>query len=403
MRTLLPVKSIVFYLVVGILLLLIGDRAIELVILKSKEPELQYQFLYKDIILVVAVAYITYFCVHFYLSNIKMTSIHYQKLFAGSPYAIYVMEKKSLKFLAVNEAMTDLYGYTEEEFLSMTTLAIRPEEERARIVSFLNTFGDTTSRSGKWLHQKKNGEKFYVSITFHAVPLFNKETYLVMVTDISQAILDETKTSDLLHLYETVNKATNDVIWDYDLTADELHWMQGYQETYGYADHGSTSNFWMMPKVYYEDRQKTIDFFKQLVADRTKSWSIEYRYVSVDGSLRYIEDRGFVIFNENEIPVRLIGAMQDVTQHKEYEQQLLSQNEYLKEIAWINSHQVRRPLCNIMGLVELIKNPDNSKEDTMQFIEMLSDSSKELDDAVIQVNKQAVDGKVQNTQKVNFS
>ena len=403
MRTHLPVKSIIFYLMIGIVLLLIGDRIIDLVILKSKEPGLQYQFLYKDIILLVAVAYITYFCVHFYLLNIKMTSIHYQKLFAGSPYAIYVMEKKTLKFLAVNEAMTDLYGYTEEEFLSMTALGIRPEEEHGRIISFLDTFDDTTSRSGKWLHQKKNGEKFYVSITFHAVPLFNKDTYLVMVTDINQAILDEKKIGDLVHLYETVNKATNDVIWDYDLINDQLHWMQGYQETYGYADTGQTTNFWLMPKIYHEDRQKTIDFFKQLVSDRTKSWSIEYRYVSEDGSLRYIEDRGFTIFNENEMPVRLIGAMQDVTQHREYEQQLLNQNEYLKEIAWINSHQVRRPLCNIMGLVELIKNPDNSKEDIMQFIEMLSDSSKELDDAVIRVNKQAVDGKVQNIQKANFS
>jgi len=403
LRTHLPVKSIIFYLMIGIVLLLIGDRIIDLVILKSKEPGLQYQFLYKDIILLVAVAYITYFCVHFYLLNIKMTSIHYQKLFAGSPYAIYVMEKKTLKFLAVNEAMTDLYGYTEEEFLSMTALGIRPEEEHGRIISFLDTFDDTTSRSGKWLHQKKNGEKFYVSITFHAVPLFNKDTYLVMVTDINQAILDEKKIGDLVHLYETVNKATNDVIWDYDLINDQLHWMQGYQETYGYADTGQTTNFWLMPKIYHEDRQKTIDFFKQLVSDRTKSWSIEYRYVSEDGSLRYIEDRGFTIFNENEMPVRLIGAMQDVTQHREYEQQLLNQNEYLKEIAWINSHQVRRPLCNIMGLVELIKNPDNSKEDIMQFIEMLSDSSKELDDAVIRVNKQAVDGKVQNIQKANFS
>lgn len=403
MITHLPVKSIIFYLLIGIVLLLIGDRVIDLLILKSKEPELQYQFLYKDIILVIAISCITYFCVHFYLSNIKMSSIHYQKLFAGSPYAIYVMEKKTLKFLAVNEAMTHLYGYTEEEFLSMNALAIRPEEERERIVSFLDTFGDTTSRSGKWLHQKKNGERFYVSITFHAVPLFNKETYLVMVTDINQAILDEKKISDLLHLYETVNMATNDVIWDYDLTNDHFHWMQGYQETYGYADTGQTTNFWLMPKIYHEDRQKTIDFFKQLVSERKKSWSIEYRYVSEDGSLRYIEDRGFVIFNENEMPVRLIGAMQDVTQHKEYEQQLLSQNEYLKEIAWINSHQVRRPLCNIMGLVELIKNPDNTKEDIMQFIEMLSDSSKELDDAVIRVNKQAVDGKVQNIQKANFS
>ncbi|PIG95617.1 hypothetical protein CS542_10660 [Pedobacter sp. IW39] len=42
------------------------------------------------------------------------------------------------------------------------------------------------------------------------------------------------KINDLLHLYETVSHATNDVIWDYDFVSDQLKWMQGYNETYGY-------------------------------------------------------------------------------------------------------------------------------------------------------------------------
>lgn len=380
----------------AIVFLLVGDKVVQLGMSKKIDEDLKVLFIYKDLILLVAVTYISFHCLLYYQSHKTLKSLNYETLFGGSPHAIFVIEKKSLKFLSVNESMSKLYGYTEKEFLTMTALDIRPEKEHSRIIAFLDEFGEVVRDSGKWIHQKKNGECFYVSITFHSIHLFNKDAYLVMVNDINQSILDEKRINDLLQLYETVNKATNDVIWDFDLRADHIHWMPGYTETYGYGKDVDQYTFWQMPKVYHEDREKTISFFRQLILDKQKSWFVEYRYVCAEGNVKYIADRGYVIFDENGDPIRMIGAMQDVTRQKEYEQQLLNQNEYLKEIAWINSHQVRRPLCNIMGLVDLIKNPDNDHQEILQFVELLSNSSKELDNAVIKLNKQTIDGEVVN-------
>jgi PAS domain S-box-containing protein len=393
MKNLSLFKIAVFYLMLGITALLIIESIIELSSISSIDIKIRKLFLYKDLLFLIVAAVIIYFSVGFYKKIHLTTELNYQQLFNGSPLPMYVMTKDTLKFLAVNDAMVKLYGYKEQEFLRMSAFDIRPKEERMRVKDFLDKFGELTNESGRWLHQKKNGDCFYVQITFHYVPLIGQGAYLVMITDIDKSISDEKKISDLLHLYETVNKATNDVIWDYNLISDELTWMQGYFETYGYSKESSPNTFWAMQKIHPDDREHVQEAFKSVLADKRKDWSAEYRYMCADGSLKYIRDRGYVIFDAAGEPVRMIGAMQDIDKQKKFEQQLLSQNEQLKEIAWINSHQVRRPLSNILGLISLIRASAFQDDDMRQLIELLAVSSKELNDAVVLINRQTMEGK----------
>lgn len=343
-----------------------------------------------EIVFLLFSAILIYFAIRFYLKRPQNTDLNYQALFNGSPLPMYVMAKSTLKILAVNDAMTKLYGYTSNEFLTMTAFDIRPQEERKRISDFLIEYGELINDSGVWLHKKKNGDCFYAQITFHSVPFTKQDAYMVMVVDIDKSITDEKRINDLVHLYETVNKATNDVIWDYDLVKDKLNWMQGYKEIYGYDKESSQNSFWAMKKIHPDDRSRVQLAFKVVLDQKSKDWFAEYRYLCADGTIKYVRDRGYVIFDLNGEPVRMIGALQDIDKQKKYEQQLLSQNEQLKEIAWINSHEVRRPLSNILGLISLIKDSSNKPEDVLQLIDLLSLSSEELDKAVIMVNRQTM-------------
>ncbi|MBB6500926.1 PAS domain S-box protein [Pedobacter cryoconitis] len=388
-------KIIVFYLLVGITVLLIGHKLIGHTSATGSHPPhtLINTHIILDIILMITGSFIIFFSIRYYQKNHEATEFNYQKLFDTSPLAIYVMAKDSFKILSVNEAMTRLYGYSEQEFLQMTSFDIRPVEEHGRIREFMDQYGALDPESRIWIHQKKCGERFYVKTTFHTIPLIKNGAYLVMVVDIDKSIKDEKKINDLLQLYETVNHATNDVIWDYDVAGDELKWMQGYNETYGYDKEPNTDISGAMQKIHPDDRGLVMESFKNIFTDKQKYFFAEYRYRCADGAFKYIRDRGYAIFDQNGEPVRMIGAMQDIDKQKRYEQQLLSQNEQLKEIAWLNSHQVRRPLSNILGLISLIKNSGDHQEVT-EFIDFLAVSSKELDDAVIMINKQTMEGKM---------
>jgi PAS domain S-box-containing protein len=385
-------KTIVFYLMVGSVGLLVIDSIRGLSSASSMAAGIKEFSWYKDLLFLVVAVIIVYFSVDFYKKINLSTELNYQQLFNGSPLPMYVMTADTLKFLAVNDAMVKLYGYTEAEFLSMTAFDIRPEWERDRVKDFLKEFGELTNDSGRWLHQKKNGDQFFVEINFHYVPSITKGAYLVMITDIDKSINDEKKISDLLHLYETVNRATNDVIWDYQITTDQLTWMQGYFETYGYTKESSPNSFWAMQKIHPDDRSYVQEEFKRVLEDKRKDWLAEYRYICADGSVKFVRDRGYVIFDQEEQAVRMIGALQDIDKQKKFEQQLLSQNEQLKEIAWIHSHELRRPLSNILGLIDLIRGAAVEDAELRQLIDLLAVSSKELDDAVILINKEATEG-----------
>src|ERR1039457_1645063 len=54
-------------------------------------------------------------------------------LFEGHPVPMWVYDPNTLRFLAVNQAAIQQYGFTEQEFLGMPITAIRPEEEIPRI------------------------------------------------------------------------------------------------------------------------------------------------------------------------------------------------------------------------------------------------------------------------------
>lgn len=386
-------KSVIFFLLLLMVFLLAVWGIVREIIIHVTGTGLDILSFSADLLLLVVVVFLMVLAYEFYLIR-RDTGLNYQKIFNGSPYAIYIMEKKTYNFIAVNESMTKLYGFTEAEFLNMSALDIRPESERMRIKEFLDNHDELTHESGIWLHRKKNGDCFYVQITFHSVPVFDKDAYLVMVTDVNKAINYEKEISDLLHLYETVNKATNDVIWDYDMVKDQLNWMPGYKETFGYEVEDRPISFWGMLKIHEEDRNEVLSSFQKVVQNKEHSWLAEYRYICADGSIKHISDRGYVIFNAEGEPIRMIGAMHDVTNHKNYEQQLVRQNERLKEIAWTNSHQVRRPLSNILGLVDLITDTNSGNKDLDHLIHLLTNSSKELDNALTTINQQAKESKV---------
>lgn len=373
--------------------LLVIESVIEWMKLERMTDASQRFSFYKELLFLLFGACVIFFSLSFYKKSNLNTVMNYQKLFNGSPLPMYVMSLNNLGILAVNDAMVNLYGFTQDEFLTMTALDIRPNEEHDRIKAFVSAYDGSSDKSGKWLHQKKGGECFHVQINFHTVPLVKEEALLVMITDLSKSINDEKRISDLLHLYETVNKATADVIWDCDLIAGELTWMQGYYETYGYTDEFISKKFWEMTKVHSEDREFVIGSLRNVLTDRNKEWTADYRYICADGSIKYIRDKGYIIFNQSGEPVRMIGAMQDMDEQKKHEQHLLSHNAQLKEIAWINSHQVRRPLSNIIGLINLIRDSVDQNDEILQFIDLLAVSSKELDDAVILINRQIMDGK----------
>ena len=94
----------------------------------------------------------------------------YKMLFNSNPLPMCVIDQQDLRFLEVNEAAQQEYGYTRDEFLSKTIWDIRPESEKAALQEQLNKWDKDAVASGFWLHKRKDGSIFKVMTKSHSLP-----------------------------------------------------------------------------------------------------------------------------------------------------------------------------------------------------------------------------------------
>ena len=123
--------------------------------------------------------------------------------------------------------------------------------------------------------------------------------------------------------YDIVAKATSDPIWDWKIEDDSIIWNKGIYGVFGYQkeDVGSTSKWWF-DRIHPEDSLKMSVKLYSFLEQKTEKWQDEYRFQCADGSYKYVFDRGFLVKDANGKPLRMIGAIQDVTKQKEEEQRL---------------------------------------------------------------------------------
>ena len=123
--------------------------------------------------------------------------------------------------------------------------------------------------------------------------------------------------------YDIVAKATSDTIWDWRIEDDSFIWNKGIQGVFGYQkeDVGSTSKWWF-DRIHPEDSLKMSVKLYSFLEQKTEKWQDEYRFQCADGSYKYVFDRGFLVKDASGKPIRMIGAIQDVTKQKEEEQRL---------------------------------------------------------------------------------
>src|SRR4029453_16684901 len=91
----------------------------------------------------------------------------YRLLFESNPHAMWVYDLDTLRFLAVNDSAVDHYGYSREEFLTMTIQDIRPPEDVPLLSAHLESANAGLDRAREWRHQRKDGSFINVEITSH--------------------------------------------------------------------------------------------------------------------------------------------------------------------------------------------------------------------------------------------
>lgn len=121
-------------------------------------------------------------------------------------------------------------------------------------------------------------------------------------------------TKETLHRYEALSNATNDAIWDYDIKSEKVFYNDRLVKIFGYPRAELANNtFWWENNIHPEDKKRVLEKMDGLLGSDETSWEDEYLFRCKSGEYKIVYDRSLIVRNNNGEPIRLIGAMKDVT------------------------------------------------------------------------------------------
>lgn len=176
--------------------------------------------------------------------------------------------------------------------------------------------------------------------------------------DITDRLSAEARLREREERYRLAARATKDAIWDWDLVSGQVTWNPAIEELCG--DRPRADAAWWDDRIHPEDRGSVQDSIEEFRNSDSERWEHEYRFRRRDGSYAHVLDRGFLVRSETGEPVRMIGAMVDMSERVEAYQRL---NELQTELIHVSrvsamgtmasalAHELNQPLTGIANYV----------------------------------------------------
>ncbi|RXK80969.1 PAS domain S-box protein [Filimonas effusa] len=338
----------------------------------------------KGFLFVLVTSVIIYFVTNAGYKRITRQELDYKRLFDESPHPIIVYDIETLKIVAANHVFFAKYGYTLQETVHLTILDLcLPEEKQAALEALKAIRHQPASDSGIWPSRNKAGEVFYITLTSYSSTFRGEQVRMVIVTDIGaelkarQALLESEK--KLKSLIDNSSEAIFIIDKDMCITTGNL----AFEKLVEQIDPELGK-----PKlpVALRDVPDAIEAASWIEyaqrALKGESIQVEKQYQLSTGETIYYQTVMNPIYDVNNEITGVGCFSRNVTQSKNIKLQLSRQLSQLREIAWIQSHELRRPLANIMGLVSLIEHDIQDPELLKENVELLRKSTNELDEIV---------------------
>jgi PAS domain S-box-containing protein len=157
--------------------------------------------------------------------------------------------------------------------------------------------------------------------------------------------------------YRAVQRATNDVIWDWDLRTDQVAWSAAALEQFGYteAELGTTRREWVA-LIHQEDRDRVLRSIFDAMESGAENWSEEYRFRRKDGTYGGFLDRAVILRDETGRPVRLVGSMLNITHRRALEEEVrhAQKMQAVGKLAGGMAHEVNNMMTAVLGFGDLI-------------------------------------------------
>ncbi|MDZ7719070.1 MAG: PAS domain S-box protein [Balneolaceae bacterium] len=227
----------------------------------------------------------------------------------------------------VNKAFEELTEYMLDEAVGRKpgTLLQGPDSDPEMAEKLSEAVHNHQSIDTTILNYSKSGDEYWINMSID--PIFDDEGncthFIAIERDVTKEIEKEKELKESLERYDIVSKATSDTIWDLNLENDQMVYNSNIYTMFGYKEQEVKNiGSWWRDKIHPEDLEKVERALASVLKKGTERFQMEYRFKTADDTYKYILDRAFALKDEEGKPVRIIGAMQDITRQREEEERL---------------------------------------------------------------------------------
>ena len=277
--------------------------------------------------------------------RLRSSEQRFAAAFRSGPDAMMISRRADRVVLDINQRGLQLLGCRREELVgrSAPQVALGTVESVRDYPLRLRTGG---------------GETVQTLVSTEPIEVEGVPCYITILRDVTELKRAEETLQRNDERFWLVLRATNDVIYDWNIGADRLWWNRNGEAYFGRMSEGGPSGIarWS-DQLHPEDRERATQMLKAFIDGHEQVWDIEYRLRRADGTYAAVHGRGLVVRNEAGMPQRMIGSLMDVTDRKRAEdanQRLahVSRLAVVGELTASIAHEINQPLGAILSNVD---------------------------------------------------
>ncbi|MBS4040938.1 MAG: PAS domain S-box protein [Flavobacteriales bacterium] len=253
-----------------------------------------------------------------------MNDRDFSSLFYHNPLPNWIYDLHTFQILEVNESALTHYGYSREEFLSITIHDLLPKEE---ISNLLRGHEGVESKFGNiffgfFTHKKKNETLIQVEVHGHQVHFNDHQAILVMVIDVTDKLLQFNNLKKSENWHKTAIDLAKVGQWKLDLKTKELTWSQEVYQLWDLNPNQDQIDFDLFLNSFFEeDKADFLNAQNQALAG-IKPLDFIHRIKTNSGNIKWVHERGRLDSTNESSELSFSGTVQDITALKAEEQHL---------------------------------------------------------------------------------